>query len=331
MNLNSKRLEVKRQHHHVWASYMRRWSPDNNRDVWYTTEHQKIARASVKRIAVEPDLYRVQRLTEEHIEIIKMLLINSPKPLQQLQKSLLTTYLYRQRVEDHFKSKGIQDSLSDNIFDALKGNGIEDFHSAHEKEVQDILKELANRDLSVLTVEDNMISFLHFLGHQIIRTKTKKDQIISSYHFINPKIANLMEESWWFLGYIFGMNIGESFFNSKNKDTHCLVVNDTDIPFITSDQPIINSSPSLNDEIRPPEDHEYDLYYPISPGVAYMINKSNRFPRGKVQASREFVDEMNIKIAKDTNVYLISNDKDILHRYQKYVGHRFRLMKQQRT
>ncbi|GCF90619.1 hypothetical protein SMBr_28630 [Shewanella sp. M-Br] len=44
----------------------------------------------------------------------------------------------------------------------------------HENEVQETLVALANRNLSVLDNDDNMIRFMQFFGQQIARTKTSK-------------------------------------------------------------------------------------------------------------------------------------------------------------
>jgi hypothetical protein len=72
VEINKKSLEAKKNHHHVWASYTRRWAPDN-KNVFYTTKKNNniILNDSVKGIAVERDFYRVQPPTPDHVEVIK--------------------------------------------------------------------------------------------------------------------------------------------------------------------------------------------------------------------------------------------------------------------
>ncbi|GCF90620.1 hypothetical protein SMBr_28640 [Shewanella sp. M-Br] len=58
-----------------------------------------------------------------------------------------------------------------------------------------------------------------------------------------------------------------------------------------------------------------------------MINKSNRFPRGKVQVSFDVVEEMNINIAKRANFHIIGNSEESLKPYKKFVGSNLKAVK----
>lgn len=325
---NNKNLQAKKNHHHVWANYMKRWSPDNLQ-VYYTTKKNKDIRFdSVKNIAVERDFYRVQALTSEHIQVIKRWSSFSPKNLHKLHMSYLSGFIKMQSFEAIYKQYGRKDVLADKIIEAFKSNGLEEYHTTHENEVQGTLEALANMDLSVLEQETNMIHFMQFLGQQIARTKNFKDTVNNGVvscktDLNNPTqdhVTKLTQECWWFIAYMLGMNIGRSLYLDRKQDIHCLLVNTTDTPFITSDQPIINVHTALTEEIKLSEDHVCDFYYPISPNVAYMINKSNRFPQGKVSVSVDVVEEMNIKIAKRANFHIIGNSEESLKPYRKYVG-----------
>ncbi|HCE2119136.1 TPA: DUF4238 domain-containing protein [Vibrio parahaemolyticus] len=337
--IGKKSLQGKKNHHHVWANYMRRWALDN-KNVFYTTKNNKhiIREDSVKNIAVERHFYRVQPLTREHVEVIKGWSSKSPKDLHELHMSYLSDFLKMQYMESVYNQSGIKDEIAEKMIEAWKCNGIENYHTAHEDEVQDTLKALANRDLTVLDDDDNMIHFMQFFGHQIARTKNFKDTIDASQglsrHGLDKAIeeqvqymAKLTQECWWFISYMFGMSIGRSLYLDRKDDFHCLLINETDTPFITSDQPIVNVHQALTDEIKPPEDRECDFYYPISPSVAYMVNKSNRFPRGKVQVSVDIVEEMNTKLAKKANFHIIGDSEESLKPYKKYVGTNLRAVK----
>ncbi|MCU8018619.1 DUF4238 domain-containing protein [Shewanella sp. SM72] len=321
---DKKCLEAKKNHHHVWANYMKRWSPDN-KQVYYTTKKNNDIRFdSVKNIAVERDFYQVKPLTPEHVQIIKRWSSKSPKDLHEQHMSYLSDYLVMQCLESLYKQGSKKDEIADKMIEAWKCNGVENYHTAHENEVQETLVALANRNLSVLDNDDNMIRFMQFFGQQIARTKNFKDTINNT---AANHIKTLTLECWWFIGYMFGMNLGRSLYLDRNDDTHCLLLNDTDTPFITSDQPIVNVHQALTNEIKPPKDHECDFYYPISPNVAYMINKSNRFPRGKVQVSFDVVEEMNINIAKRANFHIIGNSEESLKPYKKFVGSNLKAVK----
>lgn len=325
---NKKRLEVKINHHHVWANYMSRWS-HNLRDVYYTTKKQKIRCDSVKNIAMERNFYKIHYLTNDHVALIKEISnLSEDKTLKEVHMSYLSDFLMMQDFIDLYKKGSVQDDEADKMINAWNNNSMENLHSAHEREVQGVIERLANGDLSILELDNNMILFIQFLSQQLSRTKSFKEKIRAANEYGRSlQKARFLEEAWWFLSYMFGMNIGKSLFQTRKEDRHCLLFNDTEIPFITSDQPVINVYPFLDESVNPPEDKEFDLYYPITPKVAYMINSSDRFPEGKVRITDDqLIHEMNIKIAKEAHVHLISDKEEVLKEYQKYIGYRYKVL-----
>jgi len=319
-----KHLQAKSKHHHVWADYLRRWSL-NGRDVYYTTAKGNIVCESVRGLTMEKNFYQVKKLSDAHIEVIKGFSSKSSESLQAHHMSYLNDFLHMQELEEIYKKSGKEIEEVQKVLHASKCNMLEDLHSAHENEVQEIISSLANRDLATLTDNKNFILFMQFFGHQISRTKTFKDTVIAGVSRTDSKtsinVAKDMNECWWFLSYMFGINIGSELYLTRKKDAHCLLVNNTSIPFITSDQPIINVHELLDDEkIEPPSDDHCDFYYPISPKVAYMINRSDRFHRGINNVTIDIVKELNIKVARRANVNIISNCKDTLKYLLKNIG-----------
>lgn len=326
--MTKKHLEAKRQHHHVWANYLKRWST-NGKEVYYSTIRGKIAFDSVKSIAVERDFYQISPLNTSHIEAIKALSSLSPIGLQKLHTSYLKDFIKIQKLEDCCATAGIKNEEAERVIYATKCNLLENLHSAQENEAREVIESLANREFDALNIGKNTINFINFFGHQISRTKTFRDTVLTALLKkdieTGTSLAKNLSECWWFVSYMLGMNIGADLYATRKIDNHCLLLNDTDIPFITSDQPIINTHTSLQEnEISPPEDEHCDFYYPITPSVAYMINKSDRFQRGINQATVDVVNELNIKLAHRANVYIVSNNKDSLKPLLKYVGLHFK-------
>lgn len=328
---NDKILQAKRKHHYVWANYMMRWSP-NALDVYYSTKKNNIAVDSVRGLNVERDFYKMNNLTNEHIQVIKGFSRCSDDVLHKEHMSCLDNFLLVQQLSDVYKGSGIQDKKMDALLKAVYCNFIENYHSVHESRVHLILESLANKDLSVLGIDNNMLIFMVFISHQITRTKAFKDNILTacveSNSPINANFENVVKECWWFMGYMFGKNIGRSLYLSRKYYTHSLLINETNKPFITSDQPIVNTHQAVTNKVKKLEDYEYDLYFPISPKVAYMINRSSRFPEGKVQVCVDIVDEMNIKIAKNAHVHIISNSNESIRPYLTYIGTNFKRNKE---
>ncbi|WP_172116705.1 DUF4238 domain-containing protein [Halomonas hibernica] len=320
--MSSKRLQAKRNHHFVWAYYMKKWST-NNRDIYFTTKNKTIVFDSVRNVAVAQDFYQVGKLTKTHLEVIKGFLGDADEDLKRLHMSYLSDFIIFNRIEGYVDSNNILDDEVEQELKAFKSNGIENLHTAHENEVKHILDRLIEGDLSVLEDKDRMMNFLIFYAHQMTRTKTMKDNAFlykAKEDSVEGRYARILQESWWFVSYMLGLNVGRSLYLDRKSDNHCLLINNTDIPFITSDQPVINAYRKTHDIVKPPEEHECDHYFPLSPKVAYMINKSDRFPSGKVSVTEDVIEEMNTKIAKLANVNIISNSEGSLKPYRKYVG-----------
>lgn len=299
--MTKKSLQKKIKHHYVWSNYLKRWSP-NDRDVFYTTKKGKISFDSVKGIARENDFYRVNPLTEEHIEVIRQFSRNSSVYMQKHHNLCLDRFL-------KFQNSSLKNIEAREVFEC---NGLEDLHTFNEGEAQMVMQFLAKRDLGILDSDENMAKFCIYLGHQHTRTKTFRENVLCQTAALigrdNPLIGKLISECSWFLSYIFGMNFGASLFNTREKDKHCLLLNDTELPFVTSDQPVLNVfGPMGRVNVLPPSDEELELYYPISPQVGYMINTTNRFQQGKNVVSVDTVAELNMKVSRKADTFLVSS------------------------
>lgn len=325
-----KKLEIKRNHHHVWADYLRRWSQDGKKVYLTTKKSKSVILDDIKSHLVEKDFYKTSLISHSNFNVLKLLIDeNHDKRMRDILMDLLHTYLYIQNAKSVYQSHGVKNPEMDNHFLAWEHNSMEDYHANVEKNVKPILAALANRDFDVLKNQVNMIAFMHFFGMQITRTKNFKEGIFQVLTKAGnaPEIASTYTSCWWFVQYIFGMNISASLFSSKNIDAHTLLINDTSTTFITSDQPIINVHPSITDEIRTPAHDECDFYYPISPTVAYMISNSHQFPSGVAHVTIEDAEKLNVKIAKKANIYIVSNTDATLHKYKKYVSNNFEAVK----
>ena len=319
-----KELQAKVKHHHVWADYLRRWSP-NNRDIYHTTSKGKIEFASVKGIAMEKHFYRTEWLYDSHIEIIKGFSRLSPVELQKQHMISLEGFLKRQELQAVCKKSAENSEYMSRFSQALQSNALENIHTFIEGEVKPIMSSLAERDTSVLQDSMNMCSFCMYIGHQFTRTKAFKETILSLGENIfsenHQSVGRCIEECWWFLSYLFGMNIGTDLHKTNQSDTHALLINDTETPFITSDQPVINVFKSLsNVGISPLSEEEFDLYYPISPTEAYMISKSEKYTEGLNVVSSDTVIELNTKMSRAANIHIMSCDEGSLSLLLRNIG-----------
>ena len=320
----SKDLQAKKRHHYVWANYLTRWGR-GTKNVFYTTKTGKIAHDNVKAIVADEFFYKISPLTRKQIEVIKGYSQLSPSHLQRHHVSYLNGFLKMQHAETVYRKSGIRMQEFELRLHALKCNLLENLHSAHENKARPVLAALADEQLDVLLNKEHMIEFMVFFGHQISRTKTFRDSVIQALprrNAIETDMVEAMAHAWWFLSYMFGMNIGYDLYVGRNYAKHALLINDTRVPFITSDQPVVNVHSCVSEaEFAAPE--HSDLYYPISPRVAYIICDSDRFARGRNVVDEVTVVELNTKVAAQAKTHIIGDSENAILPFQKYIGRRY--------
>ena len=107
-----------------------------------------------------------------------------------------------------------------------------------------------------------------------------------------------IQDCWWFVSYMLGMNVGWNMYSNRSSYKHSLLVSDLGETFITADQSIINIHPNTKyDVVKVASDEECDFFFPLSPRVAYLISKSERFPHGVSAVSEDFVKDVNQRIS----------------------------------
>ncbi|MDH1334955.1 DUF4238 domain-containing protein [Comamonas thiooxydans] len=321
--MNDKDLEVKRHHHYVWAQYLLSWSRGTKK-VFFTTKKGKIIDDSVRLIVVEDFFYKITNLNNANLRVIEIFSKFSSENLQREHTLMLQRFLKIQELEKIYHSSGKKNKDIELHLERMRCNGLENMHTAHELSARHVLSALANRDLSVLQDDAQMCSFMAYFGLQITRTKAFRDSILNMLRR-NSELelisADATSQAWWFLSYMFGTNIGLSLYLDRKKITHALLINETNIPFITSDQPILNVHEDVSEtEFVAPE--HADFYYPLSPTVAYIICDSEQFSKGLNFISEEKAFELNKKIASQAMVHLIGDSKEALQPFQKFLGKR---------
>jgi hypothetical protein len=316
--MTAKNLQIKKNQHYVWADYLSRWSPDNDCKIYHISPTGKIVLTHVNDLAKQDYFYQIKDLTGDEIAIMKIFLKPLSEDLQNIHISFLNDILEIQNEQFQYKKNGENNEEIQTLFFAKKCNIIEDFHAGHEKKAIPILDSLATGELSILEDDKNMASFMEFLGHQLLRTKKIKDIVIRKQPRktnLEKIVADAMQNIWWFTSYIFGVNLGKSLYLGRHEEKHSLLINETDISFITSDQPIINVHECVSEDNTIPPEH-MNLYYPITPRIAYMINEAGQFKLGKISvAAAGYVNELNIKTAKKSNTDIFGNSKLTLSKY----------------
>jgi len=326
--MTAKHLQAKVKHHHVWADYLRRWS-ENGRDVFYTTKTGKIAIDSVRGLSREDHFYQIKPLSELQLFIIKYVSEQSPEFLQTLHSNYLSSLTEIFERESSYKALKEENIDVEKAIYAHKCNILENIHSKHESDASPILSELSHGNISIFDDEKNLVLFMIFLGHQLFRTKNLKDKFVKFQPHTNnigelaPQVGDAIVDAWWFFSYMLGMNTGYSLYQMRAEENHSLLFNNSSTPFITADQPVVNTHEHLTDNIleRP---SSLELYYPISPQYAYLISQSNEFNNGVVTIKANVAEGFNRKLSEQANTMLFANTKEALTPYKNSTGTRMK-------
>ena len=291
-----------RRQHHVWRSYLEAWSTDQ---IIFCLMNGRIFRSNVSNVGVERDFHKLPALTSADIRGILWLFDNTMRPIaKRVRETFLTAF-------------GFPGWLLSNPPPHLAGNteyeaqlrrqiinAEEDWHAALENRMTPIIASLRRRDASVYTDDKECISFLHFLCLQQLRTKGVRDKIAAR---TNEVSGFSVARCWNILRHIFAVNAGINLYLDRKKRPLWLLENNTEIPFITGDQPVINLFPSSTSD-KPPE--LFALYYPLSPSTALVIDEvEHRCGYTSGTISVEQVRTLNSRIREESYRQVFGNSR----------------------
>jgi Protein of unknown function (DUF4238) len=170
-----------------------------------------------------------------------------------------------------------------------------------ENRFQPVLKRTLNRRCDFFSEPDSATEFIHFITHQLFRTPMIRN--------INAKLENKIPDldlnrTWLIESHIYATNVGAGIFVERDTYQFTFLENNTNIPFITSDQPVINLNTQDDKDIR--------LYYPLSPKQALIF--STGAPPQKIcrTASALEVEQYNHQMFNRSSDQVYSNDRDYL-------------------
>ena len=319
--------DKKKNHHYVFQAYLKRWTNANEK-LWCLRDN-KVFDVKTNNIAFEKDFYRVNSLNNKEIEFIKLFFSKASVSFKKEMNHFLRLYTTIDRNENFFElinklyaidipevSEAV-DEVNEMI-DIARNNIMEEVYCDFEGEACNWLKKLCEEDIDFLYTSSNeeKEKFITFVCSQYFRTKRMKDHTMhvlkeAEKYFVNNdfprgsiKAENLYQPMLWLLS----AQCSDAILNSQI----ILLVNKTDVPFITSDQPVINLKADYKDLSQQPD--ELIFYYPISPRVAVKI--SDNLGVKKIELTNENdIHEYNDLIYSAAYKMIFSNDKAVISKY----------------
>jgi hypothetical protein len=299
-------MKIRRQHY-VWRYYLGPWTVDNQ---LYCLRDNKIFRTIPMNIAQTRDFYRLKELTADDIVHIEEFIKRGPEHLIPEHSNMVVIF---NLLFNYLRNEGLSvsgDSEVERKIDVLVNNFQEDVHTRIENSGAEYVNMLRNKDLSFFKSKADAMRFMNFLCVQYMRTekiKTYSIKATAHYETINT------ERIWNILSHITAMNISWSILCEFHTWTPVLLENETDTPFLTGDQPVINTrgtGTGLAEQV-----FDLEFYYPITPKIALLISQNPIYHTKKpARLTQEKVDEYNRHIVLGSHTQIFSSTEESLAR-----------------
>jgi len=298
--------QKKKRHHFVWRKYLRAWA--NNEQI-FCLLNGRIFETSLMNIGQEKYFYRLRELSQEEVAFLQQFIQQSQPPmLQRLNAGWIQTFQQVFQIKKAIEEAGINSPSLNELLEAAICNLEEEFQSKIEDEGSRFLDQLYNRDLGFLDDEDSLISFLYYLCLQYFRTQRMASNIKEVFGGLCGFDISRM---WAVLRHIFTTNVSWTLYADRDSFHGCLLQNDTHIPFITGDQPVINTFAVGTNLDEQTEDLEF--FYPLSPRLGFLLTRNQeRKSFRPLSISSAEVMKLNYGIADQSGEQLYASEAEVL-------------------
>lgn len=327
--------DKKRKQHYVFQAYLNAWT--NDEKIWCIRERKNIFNTRTINVAQERDFYRIKPLNEDERKFFE--LVVTRRMSEVVKKALLEhidTYLIPIKQQDSVKKlekvlevkfggyDKIPYEIKQSLLEVKKqvdisiNNLEENYHSDIESESMEWINSLKEKNTNFY-YGDKRYDFLYFLCVQYFRTRAVKERWISNFEPClndsrwkslnipkeNINLDNLAHPFFWYVQ-------NSVAYELDKRNAHLtLLINETEMPFITSDQPVVNLCADYQQLDK--ETTELMFYYPISPNIAIIINDKNE--EDEIKIDLEKVNEYNNAIIDASYQYIFSNRKEVFKKY----------------
>ncbi len=288
---------ITKQPHYVYRKYLKPWTQQEK--IYCLRNNKKIFFTNIMNIAKENYFYEFKLCTDKEIEMGRYFAKNSCDSLM---------HIYEKLNRELKEAYNISNNTTKNeIIEFARQSEEKYFNCMVEDRLNPTLNLLYKEDFSFLENEINSMQFFHAIAEQYCRTKKIKENTNNMCLELNDR--DIRGDNIWFLiRHSIAFKIGLSLFQEKYQV--CLLKNEN-CNFITSDQPVINFHSDFNGIPT-----EFELYYPISPSLALMISKQEKYlDKNVITIDDDEAIKWNDLIAKLSYNQIYSHKKELLEKY----------------
>jgi hypothetical protein len=291
----------KDRHHHVWQHYLRAWSTDGT--LW-CRRGDNIFRSGTSVVAIERGFYKLENLTSRERLHVKALVSGGYPEAVEFCNNLLVNFMLPFDMYEKEIINGPNEELA-RFVARHSSEALEEYHCNIEASMIPYLAQAQKGDISFYNDEDKSIDFFNYLATQFIRTKPIRERVIAQTQ--DQKQLDV-GRVWNVLSFMFGARIGMTLYGQREKRALRLIKNDSDVEFITGDQPAIN----LHATWTPDHPNELSIYYPISPKLALLLADVDKEPLYPEYIDSDQAGELNDKLREACYSQLFGATESVL-------------------
>lgn len=292
--------------HYVWQHYLNAWAAEGT-FCCYRQKDKRLFPTQPKVVASETYFYESQRLTEADQKFLEDFISRaSDERLRELNRDYVKMTQLSFDLRERLASADLPLAARAGLEDELRWverNLIERYHAGIENKCQDILDSLRSETDAFYQDEVRSVDFLYFLSLQYFRTAKMREGLRNIPSYVpghDPRRTAAI------LNHIHATNVGASLYRERKTYRIVFLRNGAMIPFIASDQPVINMlDPHATDDL--------ELYYPLAPRLAMVLTKDPvKFPNRTCNVTPFEVERYNYAIYSRSEDQIYSNDGSYL-------------------
>jgi hypothetical protein len=290
-------ITKKRKQHYVWKHYLESWA--TNKKI-VCMRNNKFFTTALENIAQEKDFYRLNELTLNELIFLQEFFNDLPTPLKILANNWIKTLNYVFDIKNAFSNARLSKN-PDKDFDVLINNAEEELQSKYESIGDKYLNMLRTEKTDFYEDDKSNCEFTIYLTMQYFRTANMQNKmLINKGKYKTVRI----DKMWNIMRNVFATNVSGNIYIDKENWELVPLKNNTVIPFITGDQPVINLYGKEGEKTE-----KLIFYYPIKPDFSILLKKKN-------ENYRSILNEVDVifyndKIVHYSNMEIFSNSLQI--------------------
>jgi hypothetical protein len=292
---------IKNQHY-VWRYYLAPWA-SGGAFFCYRRADKRLFATQPKSIGSETFFYETKEITPADKKYLDSLISKATDAeLRELNQNFVDLLQMTFRLRAQLKAKlapQVRDDIESELRRIEKTLG-ERYHTGIEHKCIDILDWLRRENDEFYGDPARCADFLYYLPLQYFRTAKMREAIggvPSGIPGHDPRRTSNI------VSHIYATNVGAGLYREKKLYKIVFLRNETDIPLVTADQPVINI-------LDPLKTDDLEFYYPLSPKLAVVLTKDARkFPDKKRDMSKFEVETYNYAIFSNSRDQVYANDR----------------------